>query len=848
MKALKFTDKTWNIIFDSVFLMMLLFFPALEGYVFKVLTIILPVIKKPGAEYIFSVIFWGLLVLATIPFWIKRLKRKHVIIFCGLFLFAFITYLLERDNPETAYTTERFTRLYLALMPSFFYGASMQVSKEVKKIVYYGAIFTFVVSVLYYFYKSLQVEMSEDNMDFAYKLLPAVLVLVSALFEKNKLSTILLRSALVLFAFIFLVMQGTRGPVLCVAIYAVLVSFKYFGLKKTLYVTLSILALGLFILYTSVGHAIVRLFLDLFNELGVSVRFLELILNESLADGASRNDLASYLLGLMKENPFAIRGFFADIVATRNFQYSTGKVMLYGTYAHNIYVELIFQFGIIVGLLLCILLTYNLIKLYVNSKGLYAVFVSVFIVNGFVHLLLSGSYLNNPHFYVLLGLFFNETIAKKQANNEVDVEASSLEINNDKEVEEQSDKIRIAAINMTAGGSTGRIMLSIAEEARKQGCIVQTYSTTPFSLNYKKPTEAPLGHKYFGNYVDNALHYILVYFFGKNGSHSKFSTWLLIRDLKKFNPSILHLHNLHKYCINLPMLFNYVKKNNVKVVWTLQDCWAITGHCPHFDMIKCEKWKTGCYECPIHNEYPKSKKDTSKWQYEHKKAWFTGVNDMTLVPTSKWLANKVKESFMKDYPIRVINNGIDLSVFKPTNSDLREKYQLQNKYVVLCVADSWSLKKGIDDVIKLSKLLNDKFKMVVIGLDEDNIQTMPSNVIALPRTDSVEELVKWYSTADVFVNTTKEDTYPTVNMESLACGTPIVTYKTGGSPEIINDKTGVVVKKGSVNMLKDAVCNVCINKIIQRENCLERAKSFANEDKYEQYVELYNHIFKREKS
>ena len=145
-------------------------------------------------------------------------------------------------------------------------------------------------------------------------------------------------------------------------------------------------------------------------------------------------------------------------------------------------------------------------------------------------------------------------------------------------------------------------------------------------------------------------------------------------------------------------------------------------------------------------------------------------------------------------------------------------------------------------------LLNDKFKMVVIGLDEDNIQTMPSNVIALPRTDSVEELVKWYSTADVFVNTTKEDTYPTVNMESLACGTPIVTYKTGGSPEIINDKTVVVVKNGSVNMLKDAVCNVCINKIIQRENCLERAKSFANEDKYEQYVELYNHIFKREKS
>lgn len=402
--------------------------------------------------------------------------------------------------------------------------------------------------------------------------------------------------------------------------------------------------------------------------------------------------------------------------------------------------------------------------------------------------------------------------------------------------------IKIAHVNMFVNGSTGKIMLGIADKAREQGHIVETYSTHVFSVKYKKLPKAPKGHRYYGNYLDNAVHFGLSHYFGKNGTHSWWSTWGLIRELKMFNPDIIHLHNLHSFCINLPMLFRYIKSHDLKVVWTLHDCWAFTGHCPHFDMSKCEKWRVGCSDCPSHLEYPKSLKDTSKWQYEHKKKWFTGIDNMTIVTPSKWLARKVKESFLKEYPVKVINNGIDLSVFKPTESDLREKYDLQDKFVLLFVADAWSPKKGLGDVIKLSKLIGDEYKIVMIGLSEEQISKIGGDILGLTRTDSVEELVKWYSTADVFVNTTMEDTFPTVNMEALACGTPIVTYKTGGSPEIVDDTCGLIVKKYAINDLKESIIKICEEKPFTSEDCVNRAKVFDKDDKFSKYVELYKEV------
>ena len=402
--------------------------------------------------------------------------------------------------------------------------------------------------------------------------------------------------------------------------------------------------------------------------------------------------------------------------------------------------------------------------------------------------------------------------------------------------------LKIVEINMFVNGSTGKIMLNVAKRARECGHIVKTYSTHVFSVKYKKLPKAPDGHEYYGNYLDNALHFILVHFFGKNGTHSIYSTWNLLRDIKIFNPDVLHLHNLHGCCINLPMLFRYIKKRKVKVIWTLHDCWAFTGHCAYYDLKKCEKWKTGCVDCSSHLDYPKSKKDTSVWQYAHKKEWFNGVENMTIVTPSKWLANQVEKSFLSNYPVRVINNGIDLDVFKPTDSDLREKYELTDKKVLLFVADAWGARKGFDDVVKLSSMLSNEYKMVMIGLSDQQKADIPENILGLLRTESVEELVKWYSLADVFVNTTMEENFPTVNMEALACGTPVITYKTGGSAEIIDATCGVAVTKGDIDSLLKEIIRVCNEAPFTADACVDRAKQFNMNDRFDEYVELYQKV------
>ncbi|MBO5068182.1 MAG: glycosyltransferase, partial [Clostridia bacterium] len=263
--------------------------------------------------------------------------------------------------------------------------------------------------------------------------------------------------------------------------------------------------------------------------------------------------------------------------------------------------------------------------------------------------------------------------------------------------------MRVAMMNMIPYGSTGKIMLQLATLARNSGGEVKTYSTIPYDRRDKHVVLDLENHYQWGSIAENKRHYYLGSLLDRNGCFSRVGTKQLIKNLKEFSPNVVHLHNLHKYCINLPMLFQYLKESKVKVVWTLHDCWTFTGHCPHFDMIGCEKWKTGCYQCSQYKAYPKSYIDRSKSMYQKKKKWFTGIQDMTLVTPSQWLADLVKQSFLKDYPIKVIHNGIDLSIFKPTKSGFREKYNLQDKFILLGVSFGWGKRKGLDVFIELSK-------------------------------------------------------------------------------------------------------------------------------------------------
>ncbi|MBR3805817.1 MAG: glycosyltransferase [Clostridia bacterium] len=405
--------------------------------------------------------------------------------------------------------------------------------------------------------------------------------------------------------------------------------------------------------------------------------------------------------------------------------------------------------------------------------------------------------------------------------------------------------MRIAVLNMVHNGSTGKIMLQIAAEARKQGNVVRTYTPVRFFRGKKESLPDIVDHFNWGSRSEACFHYYAGAILGKNGMFSRRGTNQLIKDLESFKPDIIHLHNLHSFCINFPILFEYIKKNKIRVVWTLHDCWTFTGHCPHFVIAKCDKWKTGCHHCPQPRVYPKMYIDTSKKMYELKKEWFCGVEDMTIITPSQWLADLVNQSFLKDYPVKVINNGIDLSIFKPIESDFRKKYGLENKKIVLGVSFGWGYRKGLDVFVELAKRLSDDYRIVLVGTDSTVDATLSENIISIHRTDNQTELAKIYTAADVFVNPTREEVLGMVNVEAIACGTPVVTFRTGGSPEIIDKTCGSVVEVDDVDTMEKEIIRICEEKPYGKSACLKRAKTFDMNNKFSEYVELYRKVIEK---
>lgn len=400
--------------------------------------------------------------------------------------------------------------------------------------------------------------------------------------------------------------------------------------------------------------------------------------------------------------------------------------------------------------------------------------------------------------------------------------------------------MRIAEINMLHYGSTGKIMLGVAACARESGHEVRCFSPRAYQRYGKMPTPKIENHTYFGSHWENMFHYILSRLTGFTGCGSVVGTKQLLRKLDAFQPDIIHLHNLHNCSICVPMLFRYIKKRNIPTVWTLHDCWSMTGKCPHFTMVKCDKWKTGCHQCGQINEYPKSFVDRTKTMWKWKKKWFTGVENLTIVTPSQWLADLVKQSYLKDYPVRVIHNGIDLNVFKPTPSDFREKHGIsQDERVILGVAFGWGKRKGLDVFVELAKRLNKSFRIVLVGTSDEIDAELPDSVLSIHTTQNQKELAEIYSVADLFVNPTREENYPTVNMEAIACGTPVLTFRTGGSPEILNEKTGVVVPCEDMDALEGAIRMICEKQLLKREDCLSWAKEFDQMGRYMEYVSLF---------
>lgn len=398
-------------------------------------------------------------------------------------------------------------------------------------------------------------------------------------------------------------------------------------------------------------------------------------------------------------------------------------------------------------------------------------------------------------------------------------------------------KKRVVAINALPFGSTGKIMQGIAHEAARNGYDVDMYVATGVKTSYTDGRIFNINTS-LGNKIAIALSKLT----GLEGCFAFFPTLKLIKTINVISPDIIHLHILHHGYVNLPILFYYLKKKSIPIIWTLHDCWAFTGHCPHFSYEKCEKWKKGCFDCPRYCHYPRSLYDNSRFMWRWKKRWFSGLSHLTLVAPSKWLAGFIKDSYLKDYPLFVVHNGIDLNVFKPTTSDVRKTYGIDDRKIVLGVASTWSVRKGLDIFVKLSERLPEEYQIVLVGTDDLVDTQLPNSIISIHRTENQKELVDLYSAANVFVNPTREDNYPTVNMEALACGTPVITFRTGGSPESIDDTCGKVVECDDIDSLEKEIIRICDSVVYTSQNCRKRADDFDSNKRYKDYVSLYDRV------
>lgn len=399
-------------------------------------------------------------------------------------------------------------------------------------------------------------------------------------------------------------------------------------------------------------------------------------------------------------------------------------------------------------------------------------------------------------------------------------------------------------------GSTGKIVEQIALTAQDKGWE----SIVAHSVKYLRTTtqkEIIIGDKW-----DVIKHESTSFFFDRHGLASRQATMKLIEAIKKYSPDVIHLHNIHGYYLNYLVLFEYLKAVRIPVIWTLHDCWSFTGHCSYFNIIGCDKWKYGCEQCPGLNAYPRSLVvDRSSKNYILKKYWFTAISDrLTIVPVSHWLEGLVRQSFFKSTAVQTIHNGIDLNVFQPLKTYyLREKLKIGDKKVIIGVASFWGPRKGFGDMLKLANLLSsDKFQVIVVGLSDKQCQQCPKNVIGIKRTCNIEELAKYYSLAFVYVNPTYEDNYPTTNLEAMACGTPVITYRTGGSPEAVSPKTGWVVDQGNISNVAKIIENMAEKEdceiFVQRKACREHAeKEFDRSKCFEQYISLYESRIKMNK-
>lgn len=403
--------------------------------------------------------------------------------------------------------------------------------------------------------------------------------------------------------------------------------------------------------------------------------------------------------------------------------------------------------------------------------------------------------------------------------------------------------MKLLQINVTSNwGSTGRIVEDIGKEAIERGI-------TSFVAYGRNANNSISNTIRIGTIMDIYVHYIQTRLLDRQGLASVGATKDLVDEIIKIAPDIIHLHNIHGYYLNFPILFKFLAQANIPVIWTLHDCWSFTGHCTHYSFIGCKRWQTSCHNCPQRRMYPKSLLfDRSRKNFVDKLNYFTSMKNLTLVTVSQWLASEIAKSFLKKYPTHVIHNGVDTEVFTPMIGKKNDFGIAEHKFVILGVASVWSPRKGLQDFFYLRQYLSADYIIILIGLDKKQIESLPKGIIGLQRTNSINELAKYYSIADVYLNTSVEETFGLTTVESLSCGVPAIVYNSTACTEVISKETGIVVEPHDIKGIARVLQKMKINEIIfDPQKCRERAVCFFNKNiQYSKYINLYNSILKLE--
>ena len=406
--------------------------------------------------------------------------------------------------------------------------------------------------------------------------------------------------------------------------------------------------------------------------------------------------------------------------------------------------------------------------------------------------------------------------------------------------------MRVAHINVHSGLSTGRIATDICRvlaELGHRGLVC-------YSRGY--PPEGVPGQR-IGSRADMLLHILGARLFDRAGFFSRAATRRLIRQLSRYQPDVVHLHNLHGYYLDIRTLFDWLGKAGIPVVWTLHDCWPFTGHCAYYAMARCDRFREGCGHCPQKHAYPQSVLlDQSRRNWLDKRRAIEQVPNLTLVAPSVWLGREVKRSFLHRREVCVIPSGLDLDAFRPCDEpelirDIVKRYslaELGDKKMLLSVASTWEPRKGLDDLIALSEQLGDGMMVVVLGLSHAQCGDLPVSMLGIPRTQSLRELRALYTTADVCLSLSHEETQGMTLLEALACGTQVLCYDATALPEIVTPDVGEVVPEGDIGAVAEACARLCESPKAP-EACKARAAQFEKRRQFAKYVGLYEEVAAR---